>query len=79
MNWDRGKLPTFIESFLRSFRVRVGITLSDVFNQEQGVAQGSILSVTLFIIPRLRSIVVRVSARGVGGQGSIPNCVTPTT
>ncbi len=39
----RGRLPTFIENFLngRSFRVRVGTTLSDVFNQEQSVPQGS--------------------------------------
>ncbi len=61
----RGRLPTFIENFLggRSFRVRVGTTLSDVFNQEQGVPQGSILSVTLFII-QINSIV---------------NCIKPGT
>ena len=48
----RGRLPIFIDNFLsdRCFRVRVGTSLSDSFDQEQGVLQGSILSVTLFII-----------------------------
>ena len=32
----------------RTFNVRIGITLSDIFKQEQGVPQGSILSPTLF-------------------------------
>ena len=31
-------------------RVRVGSTLSDLYDQEQGVTQGSILSTTLFNI-----------------------------
>ena len=54
----RGRLPIFIENFLadRCFRVRVGTTLSDAFDQEQGVPQGSILSVTLFII-KINSII----------------------
>ena len=47
----RGRLPLFIQNFLseRKFRVRVGTSLSDSYDQEMGVAQGSILSVTLFI------------------------------
>ena len=46
----KGRLPTFISDFLsdRNFRVRVGSTLSDLQQQEEGVPQGSILSVTLF-------------------------------
>ena len=46
----RGNLPIFINKFLhnRFFQVRVGSTLSHDFFQEQGVPQGSILSVTLF-------------------------------
>ena len=46
----RGHMPIFIEKFLenRNFKVRVGSILSDVFEQEMGVPQGSILSVTLF-------------------------------
>jgi len=45
-----GRLPLFIESFLknRQFYVRLGSSYSDLFNQEMGVPQGSILSVTLF-------------------------------
>ena len=45
-----GRLPIFISSFLsdRNFQVRVGSTLSENHQQEQGVPQGSILSVTLF-------------------------------
>ena len=48
----RGHLPIFIENFLRDrkFKVRVGSDLSDSFNQEVGVPQGSILSPTLFSI-----------------------------
>ena len=48
----KGRLPLFVKEFLnnRHFRVRIGSTLSDLFFQEEGVPQGSILSVTLFII-----------------------------
>ena len=46
----KGRLPSFISNFLsdRNFKVRVGSTLSDTQQQEEGVPQGSILSVTLF-------------------------------
>ena len=42
--------PLVIQNFLsdRTFNVRIGNTLSDIFKQEQGVPQGSILSPTLF-------------------------------
>ena len=45
-----GRLPIFIDNFLsnRNFKVRVGTTLSGLQGQEEGVPQGSILSVTLF-------------------------------
>jgi hypothetical protein len=48
----RGHLPNFISNFLadREFRVKVGSTFSDSYEQEMGVPQGSILSVTLFSI-----------------------------
>ena len=48
----KGRLPNFIDNFLsnRYFKVRVGTTLSDLQGQEEGVPQGSILSVTLFSI-----------------------------
>ena len=48
----KGRLPIFIQSFLedRTMQVRVGSTLSDLYDQEQGVPQGSILSTTLFNI-----------------------------
>ena len=44
----KGRLP--IQNFLsdRIFNVRIGNTLSDIFKQEQGVPQRSILSPTLF-------------------------------
>ncbi|GFU72588.1 probable RNA-directed DNA polymerase from transposon X-element [Trichonephila clavipes] len=47
----RGNLPIFIQMFLnvRTFKVRLGNTLSASFLQAEGVPQGSILSVTLFI------------------------------
>ena len=48
----KGKLPNFISNFLsdRRFNVRVNSTYSDIQEQEMGVPQGSILSVTLFSI-----------------------------
>ena len=54
----RGYLLMFISHFLenRLFRVRVGSTLSDQFNQEAGVSQGSILSVAVFNL-KINSIV----------------------
>ena len=54
----KGRLPVFIKSFLadRRMQVRVGSTLSDKFEQAQGVPQGSILSTTLFNI-RINNIV----------------------
>ena len=43
-------MPTFIDGFLshRLFQVRAGSTLSDTYEQEMGVPQGSILSPVLF-------------------------------
>ena len=48
----RGFLPKFLNSFLsdRFLKVRVGATYSKPFVQEEGVPQGSVLSVTLFIV-----------------------------
>ncbi|GFV78470.1 probable RNA-directed DNA polymerase from transposon X-element [Trichonephila clavipes] len=55
----RGNLPCLIQNFLdaRKFKVRLGDTLSPSFIQAEGVPQGSILSVTLFIchIPSILS------------------------
>ena len=47
-----GNLPNFIKFFLgnRNFNIRLGSTISDNFEQELRVPQGSILSVTLFSI-----------------------------
>ena len=46
----KGILPNFIKAFLsdRKFCVRIGSILSNIQNQEEGVPQGSILSVTLY-------------------------------
>ena len=48
----RGQLGHFIQNFLRnrSFQVRSGNTLSECFSQEDGVPQGSVLSVPLFLV-----------------------------
>ena len=45
----RGRLPTFIENFLadHTMQVLVGSSLSDHYNQAQGVPQGGVLSTTL--------------------------------
>ena len=58
----KGRLPLFISNFLndRQFKVRVGATLSDMRDQEMGVPQGSILSVTLFNV-KINNIVKSIS------------------
>jgi len=54
----QGRMPKFISKFLsnRSFCVRIGSSLSEMYRQEEGVPQGSILSVTLFSL-KINSIV----------------------
>ena len=48
----QGELPKFIRAFLanRKFKVKVGNPFSTLHNQEEGVPQGSVLSVTLFAL-----------------------------
>jgi len=48
----RGPLPRFVREFLtdRTFQIRVGNTLSRPYQQQMGVPQGSVISVTLFMI-----------------------------
>ena len=48
----RGELPLFIKSFLarRIFQVKVGNAMSERKCQQEGVPQGSVLSVTLFAL-----------------------------
>jgi hypothetical protein len=48
----RGNLPMFVFIFLteRQFKVILGSTYSNLFDQENGVPQGSLLSLTLFSI-----------------------------
>ena len=57
----RGRLAFLISAFLneRQFRVRVGDTLSTPREQEMGVPQGSILSITLFSV-KVKNIVKSV-------------------
>ena len=64
----RGRMPVFISKFLenRNFRVRLGSTLSDPFEQEMGVQQGSILSVTLFSL-KINSL-AKVLSKDVEGS-----------
>lgn len=48
----KGNMLDFISNFLkhRTFQVKTPNTLSDIFSQENGVPQGSTISVTLFLI-----------------------------
>ena len=57
-----GQMGFFIQNFLcnRVFNVRVGKYLSELHEQEQGVPQGSIMSVTLFALA-INDIVSEVS------------------
>lgn len=59
----RGNMPKLIDNFLqdRVFNVRLGSILSDKHEQEMGVPQGSVLSVTLFSI-KINSIVKSISS-----------------
>jgi len=59
-----GRLPCFIEGFLknRQFSVRLGACLSGLFDQEMGVPQGSVLSVTLFAL-KINSIIKAIFPR----------------
>ena len=59
----RGELPKIIEDFLsdRSFRVKVGLGISEPFIQEMGVPQGGVLSCTLF------SLAINTVARVIRG------------
>ena len=59
----RGSLPTFIERFLknRQFQVKVGSNFSQLYDQEMGVPQGSILSVTLFGL-KINSVIKSVAS-----------------
>ena len=54
--------PSLSKAFYktRQFQVRLGSHISDVFDQEVDVPQGSILSVTLFAL-KINSIVKSVS------------------
>ena len=63
----KGRLPMFIQSFLedRTIQVRVGSTLSYLYDQEQGVPQGSILSTTLFNI-KINNIVTCLNSKTDG-------------
>ena len=69
----RGRMPDLISSFLtdRCFHVRVGSCLSDTYRQEMGGPQGSILSVTLFIL-KMNSIIKCLHA-GVRGSLYVDN------
>lgn len=57
----RGRLLRCIVNFLqgRTFRVQLGTTLSRPFVQENGVPQGSVLSVTLFVV-KMNSIATAI-------------------
>ena len=58
----KSRLPLSIQSFLedRTMQVRIGFTLSDLYDQEQGVPQGSILSTTLFNIKINKLLLVSI-------------------
>ena len=63
----RGRMPIFIAKFLinRKFSVGIGGTLSEIYDQEEGVPQGSILAVTLFSI-KINSI-MKCLGNGIDG------------
>ena len=48
----RGLICFFVQNFLdnRTFKVRIGNKFSNIYEQQQGVPQGSVMSVTLFAL-----------------------------
>ena len=64
----KGRIPHFMNGFLldRKFQIRIGSTLSDMKNQEDGIPLGSVLSVTLFSIKI--SIINKCLSPGVVGS-----------
>ena len=59
----KGRLSLFILNFLsdRTFNVRIGNTLSDIFKQKQGVPQGSsIFNVKLLYITAIKPLGLRI-------------------
>ena len=64
----RGRMPIFIANFLinRKFSVRIGGTLSEIYDQEEGVPKGSILAVTLFSM-KINSI-MKCLGNGIDGS-----------
>ena len=60
----KGRLPQFIDgfSFKRKFRVCIDSTISGVKNQEEGIPQGSIFSVTHFNI-KINNVILELSSR----------------
>ena len=59
----KGNMIRFIRSFLsdKSIKVRVGNTLSSPFKLEEGVPQGSVLSVTCFAVA-INSVISKISS-----------------
>ena len=64
----KGRLPRFIDGFLskRKLKVCIDSTLSDVKNQEEGIPQGSILSVILFNI-KINNVIKEIPS-GINGS-----------
>ena len=62
----RGRMPIFIDKFKKKNSVRIGGTLSEIYDQEEGVPQGSILAVTLFSI-KINSI-IKCLGNGIDGS-----------
>jgi hypothetical protein len=71
----KAKLPNFISNFLsdREFNVGVNSTYSDNQEQEMGVPQGSILSVTLFSI-KINSL-AKILNDNIEGSLYVPSLV----
>ena len=70
-------MPVFISKFLENhnFRVRLGSTLSDPFEKEIGVLQGSILSVTLFSLKK--NSLAKVLSKDVEGSLYVDDFLMP--
>ena len=66
----RGRMPIFIAKFLvnRKFSVRIGGTSSEIYDQEEGVPQGSILAVTLFSIKINSTCIMKYLGNGIDGS-----------
>ncbi len=76
LGWHGPSGFDILESTVSAFRNACVLRIKFYFNSS---FNSDICALLTRILPPPRSVVVRASARGAGGRGSIPDRVTPKT